>query len=121
MACYIFLVLFGISIFSSKLASADNLTIYLADSVSTVFWINSNESFSTLQFSDGFFARLILLNGSGDNLMGHKLDYGCSFFCRLANGASCEFGIILIETTGRIPPHVAWSANRNNLVGENAM
>ncbi|KAH7657743.1 S-receptor-like serine/threonine-protein kinase protein [Dioscorea alata] len=121
MACYIFLSLFGISIFSSKLASADNLTIYLADSVSSVFWINSNESLSTVQFSDGSFARLILLNGSGDNLMGHKLGYGCGFFCRLANGASCEFGIILIETTGRIPPHVAWSANRNNLVGENAM
>ncbi|KAM0933696.1 putative non-specific serine/threonine protein kinase [Dioscorea sansibarensis] len=73
------------------------------------------------KFSDGSIGRLILLNGSGDNLMGHKLSIGCGFFCHLANGASCEFGIIFIETTGRTPPHVAWSANGNNLVGENAM
>ncbi|KAJ0964873.1 hypothetical protein J5N97_026011 [Dioscorea zingiberensis] len=40
------------------------------------------------QLSDGLITRLMFLNESGDNWMGHKLGYGCGFFCRLATGAS---------------------------------
>ncbi|KAJ0964871.1 hypothetical protein J5N97_026009 [Dioscorea zingiberensis] len=125
MVCCILLVFFAICISRFNLVSADDLTIYFTGNISTSFWINNNQSLSTLQFSGGSIARFILLNESLGNPNGHKLGYGCGFFCRLATQASCEFGIILVDTTSssvsiRKQPQVVWSANRDSPVGENA-
>ncbi|RWR89197.1 G-type lectin S-receptor-like serine/threonine-protein kinase SD2-5 [Cinnamomum micranthum f. kanehirae] len=72
---------------------------------------NPTENIFSNSSVDGSEFRTILLGG------GSGSGFGCGFFC---NGTchSFLFSIFIVSPSGS--PQIVWSANRNNLVGENA-
>ncbi|KAH7657741.1 S-receptor-like serine/threonine-protein kinase protein [Dioscorea alata] len=115
-----------VSIFHvSEAEFVDKTTILFSKNGSTS-WKNNNDFIPSVKFIDGTKVRLILLYGPGVLKVGSILGHGCGFVCSPSWNGLCQFAVVLLESSDsklvntRTLPQIIWSANRDNLVEENA-